>query len=52
MDDWRQYNLPQPTKGRHWVGGGSELLPSLRPMARSPRQAAAARVFLPAFLPA
>ncbi|KDP88694.1 RcnB family protein [Cupriavidus basilensis] len=25
VDDWRQYNLPQPTKGRHWVGVGANF---------------------------
>lgn len=24
IDDWKQYNLPAPKKGRHWVGVGAD----------------------------
>ncbi|WP_441620562.1 MULTISPECIES: RcnB family protein [unclassified Cupriavidus] len=25
VEDWRQYNLPAPPKGRHWVGVGADF---------------------------
>jgi Ni/Co efflux regulator RcnB len=25
VDDWQQYHLPKPTKGRHWVGVGADF---------------------------
>lgn len=25
VDDWRQYELPAPSKGRHWVGVGADF---------------------------